>query len=172
MEGEIANSTRHGERGRFRPRCSVGRPFPCLHLCPSIFPSCCPLSSACPSISLHLSVQDCPYQAASPAAAVLLEPGKKLKDAHISTVERILSARESGGSAQTNSHLSVCPAREPRRLEGGWRAAAPGGDVGAVGRESGSAHQPLRPGTASMSKPAGSTSGYLSGSRGVPGAWP
>jgi hypothetical protein len=39
--------------------------------------------------------------------------------------------------------------------------------VGAVGRESGSAHQPLRPGTASMSKPAGSTSGYRSGSRGV-----
>lgn len=39
--------------------------------------------------------------------------------------------------------------------------------MGAVGRESGSAHQPLRPGTASMSKPAGSTSGYLSGSRGV-----
>lgn len=40
--------------------------------------------------------------------------------------------------------------------------------MGAVGRESGTAHQPLRPGTASMSKPAGSTSGYLSGSLGVP----
>lgn len=40
--------------------------------------------------------------------------------------------------------------------------------MGAAGRDSGGAHQPLRPGTASMSKPAGSTSGYLSGSRGVP----
>lgn len=44
--------------------------------------------------------------------------------------------------------------------------------MGAAGRDSGGAHQPLRPGTASMSKPAGSTSGYLSGSRGGPGAWP
>lgn len=36
-----------------------------------------------------------------------------------------------------------------------------------MGRESSGAHQPLRPGTASMSKPAGSTSGYLSGGCGA-----
>lgn len=36
-----------------------------------------------------------------------------------------------------------------------------------MGRESISAHQPLRPETASMSKPAGSTSGYLSGCGGA-----
>lgn len=78
-------------------------------------------------------------------------------------MERILSAR---GAAQraTDTHLSGPGAC---RLEGGWRAAAPGGEAGAAGRDSGSAHQPLRPGTASMSKPAGSTSGYLWGRRGA-----
>lgn len=78
-------------------------------------------------------------------------------------MERILNAQ---GAAQraTDTHLSGPGAC---RLEGGWRAAAPGGEAGAAGRDSGSAHQPLRPGTASMSKPAGSTSGYLSGRRGA-----
>lgn len=119
VEGETGDRTRHGERGGFRPRCSIGRPFLCLHLCPSVFTSRGLPSSACLSISPSVCSRLRPLQAASPAAAVLLEPGKKLKDAYIATVKRILSARESGAACKP---IATCLSVLPGSLAG-WRAA-------------------------------------------------
>lgn len=133
----------------------------CLHFCPSIPLSCSPFFLCLPlrppiCLSTRVSIPGNIPQSCGFARA-----GKKLQDAYISTAERILSP-SNPHRGERRAPTPTCRAREPRRLEGGWRALEPGGEAGAGGRDSSGAHQPLRPGTASMSKPAGSTSGYLS----------